>query len=193
MLPISGRALALTLAASGVAASGLVAGCQSAPAGPVTEAGALATGDRTLASGELMDSYPVRVAEGQWVRVDLRSAAFDPYLILKPPTGSASENDDAAEGDRAHAQITFRATEAGQVEIVATSYAPGEIGAYTLVYHVTDTEPAGATAAAPGLPPGHPPVAGSPPPDGAQGAAGGPGAPPASAPDADAPAEGVEI
>ena len=124
-----------------LAASGLAAGCTSAPAGPVTEAGDLASGDRTLVSGEFLDSFPVRLAEGQWLRVDLRSSAFDPYLILKPPTGSASENDDAVPGDREHAQVIFRATEAGQVEIIATSYEPGESGAYTLVYEVTDTQP----------------------------------------------------
>ena len=181
-------------------AGGLVAGCQSTPSGPVTETGDLATGDRTLVSGELADSYSVRVREGQWIRVDLNSTVFDPYLILRPPTGAASENDDAVPGDRHHAQIVFRATEAGQIEIVATSYEAGESGAYTLVYEVTDTQPEGvaggpATADAPSAaPPGEPgPDAVAPdaglapaPPQGT--------APPGEpGPDAEAPEAGVKI
>ncbi|HEX8299177.1 MAG TPA: hypothetical protein VF594_08465 [Rubricoccaceae bacterium] len=130
------RALSLVLTAAG-----LVAGCSSGPSGPVTETGDLATGDRTLVSGELADSYSVRIKEGQWIRVDLNSTAFDPYIILRPPTGAASENDDAVPGDRQHAQVIFRATEAGQVEIIATSFEPGESGAYTLTYEVSDTQP----------------------------------------------------
>ncbi|HEX9952211.1 MAG TPA: hypothetical protein VGB53_10610 [Rubricoccaceae bacterium] len=138
-------------------AAGLAAGCNSGPSGPVTETGDLATGDRTLVSGELADSYSVRVKEGQWIKVDLNSTVFDPYIILRPPTGAASENDDAVPGDRQHAQVVFRATEAGQIEIIATSFEPGESGAYTLVYEVSDTQPqgvapGGSTAAAPGSP-----------------------------------------
>ena len=122
-------------------AAGLVAGCNSAPSGPVTETGELATGDRMLTQGEFIDSYTVRMTEGQWVKVDLRSTAFDPYLILRTPGGQNSDNDDAVPGDREHSQIVYRATESGQFEIGVTSYASGESGAYTLVYDVTDTQP----------------------------------------------------
>ena len=122
------------------AAAGLVAGCASAPSGPVTEAGDLATGDRTLTNGEFIDSYTFQLNEGQWVKVDLRSTAFDPYLILRTPGGQSSDNDDA-NGDQQHSQIVYRATESGQFEIGVTSYASGESGAYTLVYEVTDTQP----------------------------------------------------
>ena len=169
MAPSSSRPRALLLAASGLVASGVAAGCQSAPAGPVTEAGDLASGDRTLASGELLDSFPVRVGAGQWLRVDLRSSAFDPYLILRPAAGSPSENDDAVPGDREHAQVIFRATEAGQVEIVATSYEPGESGAYTLVYEVTDTEPQTARSTAGASDEPASPDVTAPPPDEADG------------------------
>lgn len=125
-----------------LAAAGLVAGCNTAPSGPVTETGDLATGDRTLTNGELIDSYTFQMREGQWVRVDLRSTAFDPYLILRTPGGQSSDNDDA-NGDQHHSQIVYRATESGQFEIGATSYASGESGAYTLVYEVSDTQPQG--------------------------------------------------
>lgn len=137
-----------------VAALGLLfALCTSASAqgGPVTRGGALANGDRTLSSGEFADSFSVRVRAGQWLKIDLRSTAFDPYLILHPPTGSQSDNDDAVPGDTQHSQIVFRADETGQFEILATSFAPGETGAYTLVYEVTDSEP-GRSASVPSTP-----------------------------------------
>lgn len=167
--PTPGRLFAL-------AASGLLAACTSAPSGPVTEAGDLASGDLTLTGGEFQDGYTVRATAGQWIKVDLRSTAFDPYLILRTPSDQQSENDDIG-GDRNHSGIVYQATEDGQFQIVATSYAAGETGAYTLVYEVTDAEPAaagGATADAPpadpapgggsglAVPPGHPPVDGPP-------------------------------
>lgn len=131
---LSSRSLAL------LAATGLLAGCSSTPSGPVEETGALATGDRTLATGELMDSYPVSLKEGQWIRVELHSGTFDPYLILRLPGGTASENDDAVEYDDRNSQVLFQATQAGQYEIAVTTYKSGESGGYTLRYEVSDTE-----------------------------------------------------
>lgn len=119
---------------------GLLAGCSSTPAGPVEETGALITGDRTLATGELMDSHSVRLKKDQWIRVELHSATFDPYLILRLPGGTASENDDAVEYDDQNSQIVFQATQDGQYEIAVTTYKSGESGGYTLRYEVSDTE-----------------------------------------------------
>ena len=135
MLLPSPRALARLLACCG-----LLSACASGPTGPVDETGTLATGDRTLATGEYVDSFPVRVKAGDWVRVELHSTDFDPYAILKPPTGAASENDDAVEGDTQNAQIIFHVEQAGQYEVLVTSREPGEDGAYTLRYEVSASE-----------------------------------------------------
>ncbi len=166
-LPTFGRSLALVLAASG-----LFAACNSAPAGPVTETGTLATGDLTLTGGEFQDGYTVRAKSGQWIKVDLRSTAFDPYIILRTPSNQQSENDDHG-GDRNHSQVVYQVAEDGQFQIIATSFATGETGAYTLVYEVTDAEP----AATPGT------TAGDAPPSGTA-----PDAPPDTEPDPTPPA-----
>ncbi len=135
MLSLHTRATALLLAATG-----LLAACSSAPNGPVEETGALTAGDRTLATGELMDSFPVTLKEGQWVRIELHSTDFDPYLILRMPGSTASENNDAVEYDSENSQILFQAMQAGQYEIAVTTYKPNESGAYTLHYEVSDSE-----------------------------------------------------
>lgn len=148
------RALAFTLVASG-----LLAACNSAPDGPVTETGELATGDLTLNGGEFYDRYTVRLKEGQWLKMDLRSTGFDPYLVLRTPGGEQSDMDDSTPGDTTHVELIHHATAAGQFEVIATSYASGETGAYTLVYEVTDAEPASGattTATAPPRPAGRP-------------------------------------
>lgn len=131
-------------------AAGCLSACTSAPEGPVTETGELATGDLTLTGGELQDTFPVRASDGQWIKVDLRSTAFDPYLILRTPDEQQSENDDASEDDTEHSQVIYQAVQGGQFQIIVTSYESGESGAYTLTYEVTDTQPAGSTPPAGG-------------------------------------------
>ena len=56
--------------------------------------GRLEKGDDTLTTGEYVDSYEFDGAPGQRVAIDLRSSAFDTYLILKDPAGKQTENDD---------------------------------------------------------------------------------------------------
>jgi hypothetical protein len=100
--------------------------------------GALESGDETLTSGEFSDTYAVVLREGQWVEVVMRSEDFDPYLILRPPrcirSGGAcdgqTDNDDFfADGS---SFLWVEATEGGTWDVLATSYAPGDKGAYTL-------------------------------------------------------------
>lgn len=141
MLLHTPHALALLLASGGLVASTGLSACSSGPAGPVTEAGTLATGDATLASGEFADSFPVSLSQDQWVRIELTSTDFDPYLSVRPPSGTQSENDDAVEGDTEHSQIILKASQAGQYEILVTSRTTGESGAYALAYEVFDAEP----------------------------------------------------
>jgi hypothetical protein len=95
--------------------------------------GRLEAGDTKLTSGEYYDSFEFEGASGQHVAIDLRSAAFDTYLILQDPAGEQTENDDAADGDEVgHSSIAADLTEAGTYRVLVTSYETGETGAYSL-------------------------------------------------------------
>ena len=93
------------------------------------ESGTLASDDDTLDSGEYADVYSVAVQTGEFLVVDLRSADFDPYLIVHTPDGEQLDNDDH-EGDASRSLISFTAASAGTVDIITTSYKPGETGTY---------------------------------------------------------------
>lgn len=103
--------------------------------------GRLEAGDETLTSGEFADRFTVRVGKGRWLRVTLRSTAFDPYLIVNPPQGRQIDQDDSAEGDTTMVSVVVQARAAGPFEILATTYRMGAEGPYTLSYEVSDTEP----------------------------------------------------
>jgi hypothetical protein len=92
----------------------------------------LEKGDDTLSSGEFVDSYQFEGSPGEHVAIDLRSAAFDTYLILKDPAGEQTENDDAQDGGVGHSRIEADLTESGTYRVLVTSYEPGENGAYSL-------------------------------------------------------------
>ena len=94
--------------------------------------GRLELGDETLGSGEFVDSYEFEGAPGQHVTIDLRSSAFDTYLILKDPAGEQTENDDADDGDVGHSRLDTDLSEAGSYRVLVTSYETGERGPYTL-------------------------------------------------------------
>lgn len=99
----------------------------------VDHSGRLEDGDTTLQSGELYDSYDFEGSPGQRVTIDLRSTAFDTYLILQDPAGEQAENDDAADdSDLGHSRVEADLTEAGTYRVLVTSYESGESGAYTL-------------------------------------------------------------
>ena len=95
------------------------------------EHGDLAANDQTLTSGEYVDEYQVQGRQGEHLVLDLRSSDFDPYLILKLPSGEQIENDDH-EGDRTRSLITSQLPETGTYRVLVTSYQPKETGAYDL-------------------------------------------------------------
>ncbi len=101
------------------------------PASSERHDGTLEAGDDTLTSGEFSDSWTIEVAEGQEITVELASSAFDPYVILKPPSGEQLDNDDW-NGDRQVARIVHPNAVAGTWTLLATSYSPGESGAYAV-------------------------------------------------------------
>ncbi|MDP3279083.1 MAG: caspase family protein [Deltaproteobacteria bacterium] len=104
------------------------------PAPPVAatvQPGTLATGDQTLRTGEFVDRYQFNWPVGSTVRVRLESSAFDPYVIVRAPSGAQQDNDDASPSDR-NSQLDYVVREAGQHTVMVTSYRPGESGAYQL-------------------------------------------------------------
>ena len=96
-----------------------------------TESGAsLGPGDDTLQSGEYYDEVTIRLEAGERRRIEMRSAAFDPYLIAQGPDDAREENDDCTQGDTELACLELAGP--GDWRILATSYQPGESGRYTL-------------------------------------------------------------
>lgn len=102
------------------------------------EHGTLAAGDDTLTSGEYVDSFDLEGWPGQHVTIDVRSADFDTYVILKSPTGEQVENDDAeGDDDNGHSRIDDELTELGLYRVLVTSYEPGSTGDYHLTIDST--------------------------------------------------------
>jgi hypothetical protein len=95
--------------------------------------GSLARGDRNLASGEFVDAHTVTLPQGVGVQIRLSSTDFDPYLIVRSPSGRQVDNDDLTPGDR-NAGIDLPLAEPGPYTIQVTSYRPAETGAYTLSF-----------------------------------------------------------
>lgn len=112
-------------------AGGVLAGAAQDFAAGQTMNGALQQGDAELQSGEFIDTFRLQGQAGQRVLIDMRSTAFDPYLILMSPTNAQEDNDDASATDR-NARIETTLTESGEYRIGATSYQPGESGAYVV-------------------------------------------------------------
>lgn len=105
-------------------------------AGPVAMTGdavdgELRQGDRTLQSGEFVDTYRRSFTPGQPVQFRLASRDFDPYLIVRTPGGQQHDNDDFAPPDRG-AGIDIPAAESGEYAISVTTYQAGERGRYQL-------------------------------------------------------------
>jgi len=120
----------------------------AAEPGVRTESGRLAAGDTTLRTGEYRDGYAFAGRRGQSVTVDLRSAAFDTYLIVIDPSGKQHENDDH-EGDSHRSLVSYELPEDGTYRVWATSYKSGETGAYDLRIQVGGSAAATEVAARP--------------------------------------------
>ncbi|MGF1468979.1 MAG: caspase family protein [Sandaracinaceae bacterium] len=119
--------------------------------GARTESGSLATGDRTLSSGELYDAYTMTFAPRRSVALRLESTDFDPYLIVRSPSGQQEDNDDLAPGSL-NSGIDIPVAEPGPYQVVVTSYRPGETGAYRL--RATEGASPGGGDPTPGASPG---------------------------------------
>lgn len=100
--------------------------------------GELAQGDTQLQTGEFIDTYNFQGTAGQRVVIDMRSTQMDPYLILMAPSGAQEDNDDIAPGSDTNSRIETTLAESGQYRIGATSYQPGERGAYVVTLQQGD-------------------------------------------------------
>lgn len=97
----------------------------------IQETGRLEHGDTTLDSGEFSDSYVFEGRAREYVTIDLRSEEFDPYLIVRTPSGEQFDNDDH-EGDSTWSKLSLTLPESGRYIVRVTSYEAGEAGGYTI-------------------------------------------------------------
>jgi hypothetical protein len=97
------------------------------------QTGTLASGDKTLESGELYDEYQIEGLPGDEIVAVLTSYDFDPYLILIPPSGDQLDNDDFG-GSRDVSLIEVPVDEAvGIWKVRVTTYESEETGDYALM------------------------------------------------------------
>jgi len=100
-------------------------------------AGELAAEDAQRDDGAYIDTYPFDGQAGEEVEIDLRSQAFDTFLVLRLEGEDGAvvqrwENDDVAPGNTAHSHLSLSLPADGPYVIEAGSYDRGETGAYTL-------------------------------------------------------------
>lgn len=100
--------------------------------------GSLALGDETISSGEFADFYQFEGERGQRLTFDMESAEFDTYLSLIFPGGGREANDDRAGLEDTNSRLSITLPEDGIYQLAATSYAPEEVGTYTLSVGLAD-------------------------------------------------------
>jgi predicted small lipoprotein YifL len=95
-----------------------------------TETGTLGDDDCLRANGAWQEPWSLELANETVVRIDMESDDVDAYLVVKDDLGNAiAEDDDGGDGYDARVEATLAA---GGYEIVATSFAQGQEGTYTL-------------------------------------------------------------
>ena len=92
----------------------------------------LAQGDETISSGEFTDFYNFEGRRGERLVFDMTSSEFDTYLSLQYPSGGQEDNDDRAGGETTNSRLVVTLPEDGTYRLMATSYQPGESGAYQI-------------------------------------------------------------
>ncbi len=108
------------------------AGCFSATPlqVPSTVNGALSTASCRLPDGTFANRYELNVVTAATYQITLSSTVFDAYLAVFTVAGTLQgENDDGAGGT--NARLTL-ALPPGRYIVLATSFGPGEVGAFAL-------------------------------------------------------------
>lgn len=93
--------------------------------------GELARGDAVLDAGEYADTYILVGRAGERLRITLRSADIDAWLMASGPGGFSADDDDGGGGTDAALDIELPAD--GLYRITATSLQGGETGRYSLL------------------------------------------------------------
>ena len=90
----------------------------------------LSASDCVLDGGNLGQRWGLTLNAATQVRIDMTSTAVDAYLVLQDAAGTILlEDDDSAGGTNARLVASLPA---GQYVVTATSYNPGEVGAYQI-------------------------------------------------------------
>ncbi len=92
--------------------------------------GTLDTNDCLRTGGAFQESWELVLANDITARIDLESAEFDAFLVLKDSQGNVIATDDDG-GTGLNSRIE-RVLAAGTYEIVASSFGPNQTGAYQL-------------------------------------------------------------
>lgn len=95
-----------------------------------TQTGQLEATDQTLEFGEFVDTYQFTGSAAQIIEINLSSTDFDTFLMLTNDSGFQADNDDVEPGNF-NSRLVVTLPQDGQYSIGVTSYAPGEMGAYT--------------------------------------------------------------
>jgi uncharacterized protein (TIGR03437 family) len=109
--------------------------------------GAIAAGDLQTSAGDYLDGYWFAGVAGDRVQVRMNSAAFDSLLLLNRNNGDTIGFDDNSGGGR-DALLSMTLPETGVYVVIATPFAPGVTGAYTMAVTRATTATTLAEAAA---------------------------------------------
>jgi hypothetical protein len=92
--------------------------------------GTLDANDCVRAGGAFQESWELVLENETIARIDLESAAFDAFLVLKDSEGNVvASDDDGGTGLNSRLELVLAA---GTYEIVASSFGSGQTGAYQL-------------------------------------------------------------
>lgn len=95
-----------------------------------TVEGRLAPGDETTNDGSYAQEYSLLLVAGQRVKIELASADFDTYVVATGPNLEVGNDDGPNSGT--NSELVFSAPESGEYSVIATSFTPGETGAFRL-------------------------------------------------------------
>ncbi len=93
--------------------------------------GRLEAGDLQLDNGEWFDAYEVQLQAGQQVAAEMSSSGLDTYIGVRSPSGDVTGNDDW-EGSQTRSRVEWVVEETGTWVVLATTYAAGQAGDYSV-------------------------------------------------------------